>query len=229
MILGGGRRTFLPTTTVDEEGSYGYRTDGRNLIQEWQEDKAARNATYKYVWNRSELMSLMSSPPEYLLGLFESSYMQYHLQADKIMEPTLAELTEIAIRSLSRNEKGFFLFVEGGRIDHGHHDNYAELALDETIEMDLAVERAIALLGDEDTLIVVTADHAHVMAFNGYPKRGSDILGPSGNLDENGVPYMTLSYTNGPGARGHVNNQRVDVTKDTNYRKYPKYYKYLQM
>lgn len=141
------------------------------------------------------------------------------MEADKSTEPTLAELTELAIRSLNRNEKGFFLFVESGRIDHAHHANYAELSLDETIAMDLAVKRAVELLGDEDTLIVVTADHAHVMSINGYTKRGGDILGPSDQVGDDSVPYQTLSYTNGPGARPHVNNERADVTKESNYGK----------
>ncbi|XP_049865265.1 membrane-bound alkaline phosphatase-like [Pectinophora gossypiella] len=213
VILGGGRSQFLPNTTTDEEGDLGFRQDGRNLIEEWQNEKNRNGATNQYVWNRSQLMSLRNSPPEYLLGLFEADHLQYNLQADKVTEPTLAELTEVAINSLSRNEKGYFLFVEGGRIDHGHHATWAQLALDETIEFDLAVKKATELVGD-DTLIVVTADHAHVMAVNGYTQRGRDILGPSDDLGGDGIPYMTLSYTNGPGARAQVDGARVDVTKE---------------
>lgn len=146
--------------------------------------------------------------------------MQFHMEANKTTEPTLSEMTEIAIRSLSRNEKGFFLFVEGGRIDDAHHGNLVHMALDETIEMSHAVARAAELVSQEDSLIVVTADHAHVMAFNGYTPRGSDILGTSGILtDLNGIPYMTLSYTNGPGARPHQDGVRVNITDDPNFRK----------
>lgn len=155
--------------------------------------------------------------PEYLLGLFEGSHLKYNLQSDS-NEPSLAELTETAIRMLSRNDKGFFLFVEGGRIDHAHHDNRVEFALDETIELSAAVARARELLSDDDTLLVVTADHAHVMSFNGYSPRGTNILGPSNSRDSNNVPYMTLSYANGPGFRPHENDQRVDVTQEDNYR-----------
>ncbi|CAK1587353.1 unnamed protein product [Parnassius mnemosyne] len=218
VILGGGRREFLPTTSIDEEGTSGRRTDGRNLIEDWQKDKISRNVTYQYVWNRDQLMNAAEALPDFLLGLFEGSHMQYNLEANVQTEPTLAELTEIAIRSLSRNKKGFFLFVEGGRIDHAHHDNQVQLALDETIQMSAAVTKAAELLSEQDSLIVVTADHAHVMTFNGYTKRGSDILGPSDKRDESGIPYMTLSYTNGPGFRSHVNNTRVDVTAESEYR-----------
>ncbi|XP_041982416.1 membrane-bound alkaline phosphatase-like [Aricia agestis] len=218
VILGGGRREFITRTTVDEEGNTGRRTDGRNLIEEWKADKAERQASYQYVWNRDQLLAANASLPDYLLGLFESNHMQYNMEANPATEPTLAELTEVAIRMLSRNENGFFLFVEGGRIDHGHHDNYVELALDETIEMSEAVARATELLSEEDSLIVVTADHAHVMAFNGYSPRGTDILGTSNDRDLHNVPYQTLSYTNGPGYRLQINEQRTDISQEANYR-----------
>ncbi|CAG4973227.1 unnamed protein product [Parnassius apollo] len=212
--MGGGRREFLPDTVIDEEGTPGRRSDGNNLIEQWQIDKFSRNVSYQYVWNRDQFMSAVESPPEYLLGLFEGSHMQYHMQANKSTEPSLAELTEGAIKALSRNEKGFFLFVEGGRIDHAHHDNLVHLALDETIELSAAVARAAELLSEEDSLIVVTSDHAHVMSFNGYTHRGGDILGPSDDLGDDGIPYMTLSYSNGPGYRPHSNGGvREDVTK----------------
>ncbi|XP_046969316.1 membrane-bound alkaline phosphatase-like [Vanessa cardui] len=218
VILGGGRREFLPNDLQDEEGTPGKRSDGRHLIEEWQMDKIMRNVSYQYVWNREQLHSVNNDLPEYLLGLFEGSHLQYHMQANTSTEPTLEELTETAIRSLSRNSKGFFLFVEGGRIDHAHHDNLVELALDETIELSKAVARAAELLSEDDSLIVVTSDHAHVMAFNGYTHRGGDILGPSDDTGDDGVPYMTLSYTNGPGHRPHQADNRVDVTHDENYR-----------
>nr|ABR88230.1 membrane-bound alkaline phosphatase [Heliothis virescens] len=218
VIFGGGKRAFLPNTEQDEKGSYGRRLDNRNLIKEWENDKVSRNVSHQYVWNREQLMSLNDDLPEYMLGLFESSHMTYHMKSDPQSEPTLAELTELAIRSLRRNEKGFFLFVEGGRIDHAHHDNLVELALDETLEMDKAVATATQLLSEDDSLIVVTADHAHVMTFNGYSNRGRDILGPSRDVDLDNVPYMTLTYANGPGFRSHVNDIRPDVTAESNYR-----------
>ncbi|XP_075980335.1 membrane-bound alkaline phosphatase-like [Anticarsia gemmatalis] len=215
VILGGGRREFLPNTVIDEEGTQGQRLDGRNLIEEWQEAKKSQNVSYQYVWNREQLMEASEELPEYLLGLFEGGHMQYHMEADPTTEPTLAELTEVAIRSLSRNEKGFFLFVEGGRIDHAHHDNLARLALDETIQLSEAVARAAELLSEDDSLLVVTSDHAHVMTLNGYSPRGSDILGPSlDGADMSDVPYMTLSYANGPGFRQHADaGVRTDVSQ----------------
>jgi len=67
----------------------------------------------------------------------------------------------------------------GGRIDHGHHANKAKYALEEMISFNEAVERAVFLADADDTLIVVTADHSHVMTIGGYPSRGNPVLGQS--------------------------------------------------
>ena len=91
--------------------------------------------------------------------------------------PSLQNMTSQAIKFLSRNKKGYVLMVEGGRIDHAHHDNYAQLALHETAEMDDAVAYAARNTDPADTLIIVTADHSHSFTINGYPARGNDILG----------------------------------------------------
>lgn len=51
----------------------------------------------------------------------------------------------------------------------------------------------------DETLVVVTADHSHVLTMNGYPKRGNDILGLADVSDVDGKPFTTLMFTNGPG------------------------------
>lgn len=102
----------------------------------------------------------------------------------------------------------------GGRIDHGHHLTQAKLALEETLEFANAVEAAVFLTDPKDTLIVVTADHAHTMSFAGYPARGHDILGIAGKSDMDGKPYSTLSYSNGEGYKKPKNGERYDITND---------------
>ena len=105
--------------------------------------------------------------------------------------------------------------VESGRIDHAHHAGNAYGALHDTIAFAEAVAAADELTNDEDTLIIVTADHGHVFTIAGYPKRGNPILGKVVNVgsDEaataaDGTPYTTLGYTNGLGYRnlGDVTN-----------------------
>ncbi|XP_030843570.1 intestinal-type alkaline phosphatase 1-like [Strongylocentrotus purpuratus] len=108
-------------------------------------------------------------------------------------------MTEKAIRILQKEEKGFFLAVEGGRIDHAHHAGNAYNALGDTIAMSDAVAKALEITDDGDTLIIVTADHAHTMGIAGYPDRGNPVLGLSGYDGSDKLPYTTLGYLNGPG------------------------------
>ncbi len=67
--------------------------------------------------------------------------------------------------------------VEGGMIDKAHHKNWAKKAFEETLELEKAVKVALELTNEDETLMVVTADHSHSVTMNGYPKRGNDILG----------------------------------------------------
>lgn len=90
--------------------------------------------------------------------------------------------------------------VEGGRIDHAHHDNYAQLALAELSELDDAVATALRYVDLDETLVIVTADHSHAVTLNGYPDRGNDILGV---VDNDGQQYETLTYANGPAYDEH--------------------------
>ena len=65
----------------------------------------------------------------------------------------------------------------GGRIDHGHHDGVAKRALEDVDAFSAAVEKAKEITNEEDTLLVVTADHSHVFTMGGYAGRGNPILG----------------------------------------------------
>lgn len=68
----------------------------------------------------------------------------------------------------------------GGRIDHAHHYNNAYRALDETIALEAAVLAAMSMVDLSETLIVLTADHSHVMTMGGLvTSRGNAILGES--------------------------------------------------
>jgi Alkaline phosphatase len=68
VILGGGRKEFRPTATLDEDGSRGSRTDGVDLIKSWESDKITRNVTYKYVSNRDQLINLDTETTEFVFG-----------------------------------------------------------------------------------------------------------------------------------------------------------------
>ncbi|KAL1138127.1 hypothetical protein AAG570_009819 [Ranatra chinensis] len=223
VILGGGWREFLPVNASEEAS--GRRGDNEDLIKKWALDKEARGARYAFVNDRQSLSNLDTQNTDFLLGLFGPSHMEYHLGADEEEQPTLEEMTRTAINILSRNPKGFFLFVEGGRIDHGHHETLARRALDETVEFSKAVRTADDMTDDGDTLMVTTADHAHTMSFSGYPARGNDILSVAGVSDVDNIPYATLSYANGPGYRKPDAGVRYNVlTDDMNFAEDIKYH-----
>jgi alkaline phosphatase len=205
VVLGGGRTYFLPKTQVDPEYTSikGRRNDGRDLTKEFQTKFGG-----EYVWNKAQFDSVNPSTTKKLLGLFEPSHMQYEYDrpADGAGEPSLAEMTEKAIDILKNNKNGYFLMVEGGRIDHASHAGNAYRTLSDTVALSDAVKKAMGKVDLRDTLIIVTADHSHTLTIAGYPKRGNPILGkvvsPGKSLPDNafdGNPYTTISFANGVG------------------------------
>ncbi len=119
VILGGGRRNFINATDEDEEGSKGYRTDGRNLIDEWLAERN-KEGRANYISHKRQLEEIDFEKVDFLLGLFESSHMLYRLDVLdgnlERQEPQLSDMVGAAVRILKKNENGFFLLVEGGRI-----------------------------------------------------------------------------------------------------------------
>ncbi|XP_024135269.1 intestinal-type alkaline phosphatase 1 [Oryzias melastigma] len=208
VILGGGRQYMFPKSTPDPEypTSTGDRNDGRDLVEEWKKNK--ENA--RYVWDKAGFDAVSHRDTNFLMGLFEPKDCRYELERDPSMDPSLTEMTEKAIRILSKNANGFFLFVEGGRIDHAHHAGQAKLALHEAVEFDRAIGRAAELTSELDTMTIVTADHSHVFAFGGYSQRGNPVLGVSRELAEDGKHFTTTVYGNGPGYQ-IANGSRPDV------------------
>ena len=218
VALGGGRSYFLPETSADPEYSSqsGRRTDGRDLTAEW---AAEPNAAY--VWNKTDFDLIDPRSTRRLLGLFEPSHMKYEVdrETDAAGEPSLAEMTAKAIEMLSQNDRGFYLMVEAGRIDHAHHAGNAYRALTDTIALSDAVAVAKQMTRDRDTLIIVTADHSHVMTIAGYPSRGNPILGKTAvdgvfATDSLGLPYTTVSYANGPGWTGGFTRHEHDAATE---------------
>lgn len=102
-------------------------------------------------------------------------------------------MTGKAIEILKKNDKGFFLHVESGRIDHGHHATNPMRALYDAIEFANAVKYAYENTDPEKTLIIVTADHSHVFTIAGYPTRGNPILGKVVGNDNSGNAKTTTS------------------------------------
>lgn len=216
VVLGGGQRQFLGK----DEG--GKRNDGNNLTVSW----AKKSDAHTYVDNVTDLRAITASGVHKVLGLFGASHMDYEADRDDSEQPSLTEMTRFAIENLAARDTGYFLMVEAGRIDHAHHSTNAYRALTETQELARAVALADELTDDEDTLILVTADHSHVFTIAGYPKLGNPILGlvvppqskdgkPSLAADK--LPYTTLGYHNGSHVRDDV-EQTANMVQDKDYK-----------
>lgn len=115
------------------------------------------------------MINVDSAQTDKVLGIFAHSHMAYKLQSQGLNQPTLTEMAAKALEVLKKNDNGFVLLIEGGRIDHAHHETRARLALEETLEFDKAVAYVKANTNEGDTLMVVTADHGHVFTVGGYP------------------------------------------------------------
>ncbi|AMP01745.1 sulfatase family protein [Collimonas arenae] len=219
VIFGGGRRHFLPKTDADSK-----RTDGRDLVAEF------KAAGYTYASNFSEFDKIGTSTAK-VVGLFNKDHMTYDLDRDAGKEPSLAQMTAKSIDLLNNKKSGFFLMVEGGRIDHALHATNARRALQETVAFDDAIKVALDKMqqvdpGLKNTLIVVTADHDHSILLNGYAKRTGKttasepgVLGLVKNVltgqperDINNNPYTVIGFGNGPNhlaTRGALSDMQV--------------------
>ena len=224
VAFGGGRRNFLPDTVRDKEGKRGKRKDGLNLIDIWQK----RHKNGQYIWNSKGLEQLDMDGNGPVLGLFNANHMQYEADrdTDRDGEPSLADMTRKALKILQKKDGGYFLYIEGARIDHAHHKGNAYRALHDGIAMADAVQLAREMTNARDTLIIVTADHSHGFVMTGDTTRGNPIMGKVVENDHNGIarnqpaiaedgsPYTTLGYYNGAGDVGKPRGDlsHVDTT-----------------
>ncbi|MBM4368242.1 MAG: alkaline phosphatase [Deltaproteobacteria bacterium] len=94
-----------------------------------------------------------------LLGLFADDTFPYVAQGYDADQPTLAEMTEAALGWLEGDPDGFFLLVEGARIDHASHGNDENSVYDEVVAFDEAIAVAMRWAASRDATLVVTADH----------------------------------------------------------------------
>ncbi len=194
VVLGGGLGRFLPA----EAG--GSREDGRNLLAEaraagyeiWRRgDLAARRGVRRdprgieAMLRRKLLEERRGRPigqvgdqsmpvPAQLLGLFAEGHLAFQLDDRRRppaeRDPALAELVELALEALGEAQPGFFLVVEGGRIDHAGHNFDAAGLAPEIAAFDRAVAAVLEFRkAHPDVLVLVTADHATGgLALNDY-------------------------------------------------------------
>ncbi|MFT4272154.1 MAG: alkaline phosphatase [Pantoea sp.] len=203
VTLGGGARTF---SEVAKAGEY----QGKTLREQ------AQARGYQLVDNLDGMNAVQQADQRKpLLGLFSEGNMpvrwqgpkaSYHGNLDKPVvtcevnkdrpssTPTLAQMTKKALDLLSKNDKGFFLQVEGASIDKQDHAANPCGQIGETVDLDEAVQQALAFAREHgNTLVVVTADHAHSSQI---VENGTKAPGLTQALNTKDGAVMTISYGN---------------------------------
>lgn len=186
LLLGGGRCHFLPNST---EGSC--RQDDVDV---------AKLAQDKYGWtytdDRAGFDALDSGDKADLplIGLFAPSDIPFELDRRNMNDtyPSLSEMATTALRALERatagSDQGFFLMIEGSRIDHAGHINDPAAQVREVIEYDNAFKAVLDFIdrSDTETVLVATSDHetgglatalqepGHLPVYNWYPQALAD-------------------------------------------------------
>ncbi|MGY5872367.1 MAG: alkaline phosphatase [Candidatus Thorarchaeota archaeon] len=112
---------------------------------------------YSVVYDRTAMNAVTTGK---IFGLFSEIHMDYEYDRNPMTEPSISEMTNKSIELLSQDPDGFFLMVEGGKIDlAAHAENKVNNAQD-TIAFDKAVKIALDYVGEHNnTILIVTADH----------------------------------------------------------------------
>ncbi|WP_088830311.1 alkaline phosphatase [Paenibacillus tyrfis] len=196
VILGGGSAYFLPKTTPGSK-----RKDEKNLFDMFQQKG------YTIAENATQLKA--ANAPDKLLGLFHTADMSVYYDRSTnnkaelksfTDQPNLWDMTQKALDTLSKNDKGFFLMVEGASIDKQLHPLDWERAAYDTIEMDKAIGVAKRFAEQNgETMIIVTADHSHSVSVAGTYWEGDGKSGREALRTYEDSKFPTYVDSNGDG------------------------------
>lgn len=221
VVMGGGAQFFLPLQTPGSK-----RKDDRNLIQEFK-DKG-----YQFAGTKTELNALNGDQP--ILGLFTMNHMNVYMDREflpknsKVLkgftdQPGLLDMTKKAVSVLEKNPNGFFLMSEGGSIDKQLHTMDWQRSTYDTIEFDQTIEWAqdYAKKHNDDTLIIVVADHAHGISISGTYKEENGKTGREAVRVYGDAKWPTFVDENHD---GYPDNPDPDVTLAVQYANAPDHY-----
>ena len=159
LMFGGGRCHFLPNSTLDSS----CRADNRDVVA------LAKEKGYSYVDDRAGFDKLKRGAGLKLpmLGLFADTDIPYEIDRrnENDIYPSLKEMAETAMRALSEatrdSDNGFFLMIEGSRIDHAGHHNDPAAQVHEVLAYDEAFTSVLDFLKNDPTeaVMVSTSDH----------------------------------------------------------------------
>ncbi|EXA37823.1 alkaline phosphatase [Fusarium oxysporum f. sp. pisi HDV247] len=182
LMLGGGRCNFLPNST---EGSC--RADDTDVIK-----IAKEKHNWTYTDSRAGFDALKGGNNVKLpfLGLFAPTDIPFEIDRRNHNDvyPSLSEMAKTALRALEKatekSDKGFFIMIEGSRIDHAGHINDPAAQVHEVLEYDKTFQAVLDFIKDSktETVLVATSDHetgglataiqepGHLPVYNWYPK-----------------------------------------------------------
>lgn len=147
VVLGGGKESLLPGEARNS------RVDGEDLTQ------VLDAQGYDFVETRDELLQTNSDK---IWGSFAPSALAYDFDRNANDEPSLAEMTKKAIDTLSEDEDGFFLFVEGSKVDWAAHANDPIGIISDVLAFDDAVHEALEFAKtDGNTMVIAVSDHGN--------------------------------------------------------------------
>ncbi|GMT25212.1 hypothetical protein PFISCL1PPCAC_16509 [Pristionchus fissidentatus] len=210
VMMGGGHAQFL------SEVVGGNRTDNRSIEEEWtQITPALKSHSRVLLASNEEFVRHEPKEGEQLLGIFSPLHFPYRVDenlANRSSVPRLSEMAVKAVQMMNKqsNNKGYFLMIEGANIDKAQHKNKFHLAAEELNEFDRAIKQVSEMVGD-DTLIIVTADHAHALTIPGYLNKTESIFERDGNV-------TSIFFATGPGfGDGNKTNYTKEEAKDPHF------------
>ena len=192
VVLGSGEKYFTKEV----------RGDGEDLVSE------IKNLGYDYVTSIEEMNS---SDSEKIWGMFAPVDMAYDFDRDPSKEPSLAEMTSKAISTLSKNENGFFLLVEGSKVDWAAHANDPIGVISDTLAFDDAVKVALDFAKkDGNTVVISVTDHGNggITIGNTATDSNYDKL----HIDEYIEPLKKATLT-GEGVEKLLNDDRSNIVE----------------
>ena len=192
VVLGSGESYF----TKEERG------DGEDLVSE------IKNMGYDYVTTIEEMNN---SDSEKIWGMFAPVDMAYDFDRDPAKEPSLAEMTAKAISTLNKNENGFFLLVEGSKVDWAAHANDPIGVISDTLAFDNAMKVALDFAKkDGNTVVISVTDHGNGGITIG--NTATDSTYDKVHIDEYINPLKKATLT-GEGVEKQLNDDRSNIVE----------------
>ncbi|HDR7968845.1 alkaline phosphatase [Bacillus pacificus] len=190
VVLGGGKAALLPIK----------RKDGEDLV------KVIQNKGYDFIETKEALLKSKSNK---MWGSFSHNALAFDMdrEATNPEQPTLSQMTEKAIQTLSKDKDGFFLFVEGSKPDWAAHVNDPIGMISDVLAFDNAVAEALRFAKkDGNTMLIAVADHGNsgISIGNMNTTKGYNTTPVSTYIDPLKKAKMTLE--------GTINNLKSDIS-----------------